>query len=1183
MFLRGILGVVLLWQLSTKAAEVQFQFKDGSCQATRRWDGKYRGNFASTNKGWKLDYTFPKLTYGFAERAVEQKIRFPMPASMKNAKTISLSLYNETDTGHAFMVRLTGKDGTEWNSPPVILNGEKNWRDLSFSLSDFRNFRKGGAPVPQGNISYVTLVVQQAITSRMATLGAARRGLVCFKNFQVSDQSSPNKKPMFFDGKIFVPEALSPMDSGRIALRLSRSGKSKAYPVRGGIPFARGMIRELKNLRLLENGKEIPAGLEVLSRYADGSIRVVRVTAAADLTGKKQYALEYGTKITRMENRQKSGSEKSGTLVVDTGLLRAEFTESGDCLLNTLQLRGKTVIEELSASFDSKTALKDKKVELETNNGVESVVRVSGNFVDGGYGFCARFVFVRGSLGIRSDFTFFNRDGKEIAPVFPDVKLTGRWGTRASRWNFGEPVPFEADTLVTLFQDGAVYKDDTRTIQSMLSAGGKMLKTIDRFNGIWSVETSAGTVGCAIADAWMNNPKSVELSADFFRIGLSSPESVYTTGKNPRSVFFKGMAKTHRMILSFDAPEMGSDFVMQPLLTASPDYLCASGVFGKITPVDTRNFPVFEEVARNWTGTRFEINRYFGDMYNLRDFGDYGGVRAGATWMNLETGVGMAFLIQFIRSGDPEMLDNAIRSNLHYINIDTCHADVDPKHPGRTIGAVSAHRPEHVASPKNLKKHDLAHLGINGHDWYPEVAFSYLLTGEEIFQDASLLHADATVRAIEKEFNPGHVLAREYAWPVKNLMAFHMVNPDPRYVRAAAKVMNFFAFWRNAFGSGRLGNTLGQPGVCLEAIAYYYRETGDPQAAELLKTATHFLVRGTYISPEDGLPSDSLYNEDSRMMFLNGLSEYYRLTGDRKMVERFIPYLYFHIRHPEPLCDSTIPWCAPEFIRIMGELQLKEPVRKTSIPVWNTSFTKPNKKGEFESELRFCQTVDEPFSITVSRIAAMRLGRFTRGLVIGDWQGYPDNAKNELKTSEPELSRKDYGSIIVLAPDGKEILRDSFHSYVSNIRTFRIPADGKTGIYRIFLRTADRINLTFEISISRPGLALVSKDSLPWLQTVYIPVVSQHANFSATVSQRRPNAPGGGRMTSPQGKRTELFNNPNLDFNPEAVFSGRGRGVWMLERSMLSTISHLTIQGTEALLCPTREDAQMFIHYGKVK
>ena len=53
MFLRGILGVVLLWQLSTKAAEVQFQFKDGSCQATRRWDEKYRGNFACTNKGWK--------------------------------------------------------------------------------------------------------------------------------------------------------------------------------------------------------------------------------------------------------------------------------------------------------------------------------------------------------------------------------------------------------------------------------------------------------------------------------------------------------------------------------------------------------------------------------------------------------------------------------------------------------------------------------------------------------------------------------------------------------------------------------------------------------------------------------------------------------------------------------------------------------------------------------------------------------------------------------------------------------------------------------------------------------------------------------------------------------------------------------------------------------------------------
>jgi len=1183
MIVKWITGVALLCCLSVDATVTQFRFGDGKYQASKECDKESPGEFTASQDAWTLAYKFPKLTYGYGERAAEHKISFPLTDAMQNAKVFSLSLYNDTETGHAFMIRLTGEGGIEWNSPPVIMNGEKQWREVAFDLSSFINFQNKDFPIPNGKISSVSLVVQQTITSKLASLGVARSGMVKFKDFAADAQPGNLGKTMFFNGELFVPESDKIGKSGQIPLVLTRNGLSKSYPARSGIPFARGTVYDSKKLRFLENGNEIPAGFDEMSRYSDGSLRAIRLSALIDLSGKKQYALEYGNAVRKEEPGAKLAEKKDadGSIIVDTGTIRAEFIREGNSILQSLQLDGKKMLTDLTAVFGTESALSKKKIDIESNNAMETVVVVSGTFADGGYSFRSRFVFIRGCNGVPLTFTFINRDGKAYDSVLPDVSLSGKWGKAATHWSFGKFQEF-SDKKIMFFQDGAHYRENQRNYPGILSEDGKVLQEVNSFDGVWHIKTADGTVGCGIIDAWMNNPKTVELSSDAFTIGLSSSKSIYSKGKCQRTAFFKGMAKTHRLILSFNAPDMAADFVKHPLLTASPAYLCGSGVFGDIAPVNDKKFPLFESVASNWTGDRFATNCYFGDMYNMRDFGDWGNVRQGAVWNNLETGGGMAFLIQFVRSGNPSMLDNAYRSILHYIDIDTCHADIDPKVPGRTVGAVFAHRPDHVASPENPATHDLKYLGVSGHDWYLEVAWMYLLTGEEVFREASLFHAEATVRAIEQTFNPSHILAREYAWPLKNLVAFHMLNPDPRYLKAAAKVMNFFAFWRNAFGSGRLGNTLGQPGVCLEAIAYYYRETGDPQAAELLKTATKTLVAGTYISPENGLPSDSLYNEDSRMMFLNGLTAYYRLTGDKKMVERFVPYLYFHLRHPESLCDSTIPWCSPEFIKIMDELNLKEPVSKPSMHVWNSWFSKPDDKGRLSAELRFCDKVDASFSITVSRIAAMRLGGLTRGLVVGDWQGYPCNLKNELKSSEPELERTDYGTITVTDPSGKEILRKTIPHYYSGIYTFDVPKDGQSGIYRIQIMTDDKINLAFAASSSRPGLALINRDGMPWMQDTYIPVVTPDEKFSAIVTQRRANTPGGARLSSPVGKVTELFNNPDQESNSKAVFQGQGKGVWKLERSMLNTLSYMVLQGIEPLVCPSVEDAQVFVDYGPV-
>ena len=58
------------------------------------------------------------------------------------------------------------------------------------------------------------------------------------------------------------------------------------------IPFAKGILREEREVQLFQNDKRVPVQTKVTSKYDDGSIRYLFVRFLADLPANRGTALE---------------------------------------------------------------------------------------------------------------------------------------------------------------------------------------------------------------------------------------------------------------------------------------------------------------------------------------------------------------------------------------------------------------------------------------------------------------------------------------------------------------------------------------------------------------------------------------------------------------------------------------------------------------------------------------------------------------------------------------------------------------------------------------------------------------------------------------------------------------------------------------------------------------------------
>jgi hypothetical protein len=128
-------------------------------------------------------------------------------------------------------------------------------------------------------------------------------------------------------------------------MRLPWGGASllRPFPVTGGIPLARGEMKDPSQARLLCAGKELPLQTETLAVWPDGSVKWLLLDFQAT-PGQQELTLQYGQGVKQapMSNGL-TATESGGAVTVDTGPLRFTSRPDGGGFIDELAYNGKPV------------------------------------------------------------------------------------------------------------------------------------------------------------------------------------------------------------------------------------------------------------------------------------------------------------------------------------------------------------------------------------------------------------------------------------------------------------------------------------------------------------------------------------------------------------------------------------------------------------------------------------------------------------------------------------------------------------------------------------------------------------------------------------------------------------------------------------------------------------------------
>ena len=196
---------------------------------------------------------------------------------------------------------------------------------------------------------------------------------------------------------------LTPPDAGRalaaglpgihsVPLTIKEPGEIDRtdWPVRQGVPFPRGALADVKNIRVLDpEGRETPSQARAVSYWEDDSIRWALLDFNADVKANQPvtYVMEYGAAV---KNKTVANpirlSETDDNISVDTGPMQFNVSKKRFRLFEQVQVDGKMVlsgspsvkvIEDTGEEFTT-DALAPYAVGVEEAGPMHSVIVVRG-------------------------------------------------------------------------------------------------------------------------------------------------------------------------------------------------------------------------------------------------------------------------------------------------------------------------------------------------------------------------------------------------------------------------------------------------------------------------------------------------------------------------------------------------------------------------------------------------------------------------------------------------------------------------------------------------------------------------------------------------------------------------------------------------------------------------------------
>ena len=796
-----------------------------------------------------------------------------------------------------------------------------------------------------------------------------------------------------------------PIERGSVQLTLTGADDLPAgrRGVSQGLPFPRGTVAEPVNLRAAD-GRPVQA--DVLNRWADGSVKWALVSTFAEPG--ETITLEYGSAIPApADNPAFSVERERGGVSVDTGALRFSVPAQGPALIEGLTDGERAVESIVGVVNDSFLTSGEREVEVEQVGPVRTAIRIAGPHVNEAgeklMDYVVRVFAYAGESHLRVEHSFVQHDdiisvdldslvlrmetpvqsavleGTEVATAAGEATLT------ASLASEGSSV---CDRPWTVAQNGA-------TISEGVVADGRL------------IARGPGQMVVDIYDFARNAPKTFTVTPDRVDIGIVG---------GPFS-FYKGMMKTHEMVIAFgdDGETVADAFEAQPLLLADANWYADSRATGH-WPLGSyeERYPGYaagvETTIRDWDNRQRQGDSTvkYGGMLQCGDPVGYEGGN------NLESALEEGSMIQFLMTGRGDYFRYADTSIRHYSDIDIDHSD-------STGGLIYVH------GPHSRDKLDYGRAGINGHSWYNGVILYGLFMGSQRVLDTAPQVGEYYARF---PFPPRELIHywRQPAWKFMDLNQAYEVTADVAHLQAAVgdaeltrmQQDHVVHLWPYMFAVGA------------KAVRQYHDITLDPGARELylqlmdgfmrLRERPDDTVNGEWPKAPGQLlgnfPNDrscAYYNEAAHATWLSGDERFARAAGSDLAFQ-----IAFNVN------DPTLLWGSADLLRAMDQLGIPEPDLSAKLP---ETFMTPSRIGA---------NADRP------KIALQVIEDADRAFAI-----------DLFKTSYRKYNHAYEGTAIVYAPDGTEVT--SAPVRMDGLQRYRleVPADGQTGVYAVTITVDD--------------------------------------------------------------------------------------------------------------------------------
>jgi len=447
-------------------------------------------------------------------------------------------------------------------------------------------------------------------------------------------------------------------------------------PVRAGIPFPRGLIKDENTLRLIDPELgEIPIQTNALATWSDGSVKWVLFDFQASVganTRKEMEIVQHSSAQTVSGQQMISINETAEHLILSTG--QTNFYLATKAFKPFDRLTSHEI--EILDGKNSFTMLKDetgreyvpliRNIRIETKGFLRTTIKVEGTFQAHDKksiaSFFARLHFFLGKSSTKIDFTIHNTNAarhpgglwdlgdpgsiffKDLCLCFALNTADGFWPCARcwfqNGWTTGNQQPSSYE-LSGIGNELIVYQDssggDNWMSHNHINRGGeiknsfrgykmyeneKVLGEDNRITPVMQVGDDQKNIAAIIQRFWQNFPKSVEARGSRLTMRL------FPKQYNDVFELQGGERKTHTVVLSLNHslnPAEAMAWTEYPLIPhAPPEWYEQSGVFPSLISQDNDpNKELVELINSAISGENtFVHRREIIDEYGWRNFGE---------------------------------------------------------------------------------------------------------------------------------------------------------------------------------------------------------------------------------------------------------------------------------------------------------------------------------------------------------------------------------------------------------------------------------------------------------------------------------------------------------------------------------------------------------------------------------